>query len=39
VTLSRRGAAHLYELAPSATFVALAPAVGTIEACAVVNGP
>lgn len=37
--LGRRGAAALYELAPPAAFVALAPAIGAIEACAVVNGP
>lgn len=29
---------RLYELTPSASFLALAPAVGAIEACAVING-
>jgi hypothetical protein len=30
---------RLYEVAPAAAFTALAPAIGTIEACAVVNDP
>jgi AcrR family transcriptional regulator len=36
--LRRRGAERLYRLAPAATFVALAPYIGTIEACAIANG-
>jgi AcrR family transcriptional regulator len=36
--LARRGAETLHELAPTAAFVALAPAIGAIEACAIVNG-
>lgn len=35
--VTRRGAATLYELAPAAAFVTLAPALGAIEACALVN--
>jgi AcrR family transcriptional regulator len=35
--VARRGAKTLYELAPPATFVALAPAIGAIEACAIAN--
>lgn len=35
--LTRRGAGTLYELVPPAAFVALAPAIGTIEACTIVN--
>jgi AcrR family transcriptional regulator len=35
--LTRNGPECLYEMAPTASFVALAPAIGTIEACAVVN--
>lgn len=35
--LARRGAKRLYEIAPAAAFVALAPAIGTLEACTVVS--
>jgi AcrR family transcriptional regulator len=34
----RASPGHVYELTPSAAFVALAPSVGAIEACAVING-
>lgn len=35
--LSRRGPKTLYELTPPAAFVALAPAIGAIEACTIAN--
>lgn len=35
--ITRCGPERLYELAPPAAFVALAPAIGTIEACAIAN--
>ncbi|NLT04775.1 MAG: hypothetical protein GXY03_00545 [Solirubrobacterales bacterium] len=37
-TAAREGTARMAALAPVATFVALAPAVGRIEACALANG-
>jgi AcrR family transcriptional regulator len=36
--VARRGGGRLYELVPSATFVALSPSIGAIEACAIANG-
>jgi len=35
--LARRGPKRLYQIAPTAAFVALAPAIGTLEACTVVT--
>ena len=35
--LTRRGPERLYRLGPPAAFVALAPAIGAIEACTIVN--
>jgi AcrR family transcriptional regulator len=37
--LRRHGPARLYELAPTATFLALAPFLGTVEATAIANEP